>query len=127
MFLISPHLCDENKPELKHLVRYSKQISGEWKEIALQLGIPKHEISTIDHEKQCLQDKCFEMLQTWLERTVSPCWCHFVQALIDHRLYEVAKNAQMHFITSHDSATVTSPGAVKNNVHTEDESTITFS
>ena len=36
------------------------------------------------------------MLRIWLGRTTSPCWCNFVDALIDCGLYDVAEEAAKH-------------------------------
>ena len=42
----------------------------------------------------CVQDKCYKMLSTWLEITISPCWCKFIQALNNCSLYTVAGEAK---------------------------------
>ena len=60
------------------------------------------------------------MLKTWLERTISPCWCHFIQALVDVRLYELAKEVQKHF-KANKSASVTSPDTCEGNVFKSNE------
>ena len=36
------------------------------------------------------------MFNTWLNRTVHPCWCHFVQALYVVGLCGIAEEAKMH-------------------------------
>ena len=120
------HTCEWNKPELKDLSLYSKQILSEWKVIGLILGIHKHDISVIECNKTEESKKCFEMLKTWLERTVSPCWCHFTQALIEVRLYEAAQEAQKHINTkkSYNSNSLSEVSEVfsdtdKGSMHTE--------
>ena len=116
------HTCEWNKPKLKDLSLYSKQILSEWKEIGLKLGIHRHDISVIECNKTEESKKCFEMLKTWLERTVSPCWCHFTQALTDVRLYEAAQEAQKHINKkAHDSDSVGEvlPDTDKGSMHTE--------
>ena len=108
LLLVNPaHICKQNKPKLRDLQPYSTEILSEWKGIALKLGIPKNEISVIDYNhRDHVEDKCFEVLKTWLERTISPCWCHFTQALKEVRLYEVAQETQKHIERSHDSDSV---------------------
>jgi len=105
---IGRHSCDKNKPELKELVTYSTKISDHWKEIALQLNIPSHDVTLIDinfpHNEK---GKCYRMFETWLSRnpSASLCWCHFVQALYDVRLNAVAEEAKKHLeihTQSHD-------------------------
>ena len=78
----SEHQCDENKPELKELVNYSKHITYIWKTIALHLKISAHRIDIINIDfKDSVELKCYEMFKTWLQSDDSSCWCHFAQAL----------------------------------------------
>ena len=101
---IASHSCDKHKPTLRKLVLYSEKISLYWKEIGLILDIAKHTISTIelDH-KHSTKDMCFCMFETWLQRIKSPCWCHFIQALIDVQLMEVAEEVQKELQNPHDN------------------------
>ena len=80
--LISNHKCDENKPELKELVRYSSSISTCWRDIALNFNISQDKISMIEaNHPTDTKRKCYEMFETWLQLNTSPCWCDFIQAL----------------------------------------------
>ena len=95
---IPSHQCELNLPKLSDLIRYSKKISGYWKEIAVLLGI-EDKIAAIDIDNQHTEKKCFDMFTTWLERTINPCWCHFIQALYDVRLDNIAEDAAPHIVT----------------------------
>lgn len=86
----------------------------------------------IDIDNQCsVTDKCYRMFVSWLQITVSPdpCWCHFIEALIEVRLYEVAERAQKHLESPNNSVhasvagnnthmqSVASPDAGDNDIH----------
>ena len=104
LLLVNPaHICEQNKPELKDLYLYSKQISSDWKGIALHLKISKDDINIIDSDHSRIIDKCYGMFDIWFKRTLSPCWCHFTEALRKVRLYEVAHEVQKR-IKSHKIA-----------------------
>ena len=77
------HHCDNNKPTFKELSTYFTKISSDWKEIAIQLGIPKSDVVSINIDYPSVADKCYEMFTYWLNRTEHPCWCQFVQALYE--------------------------------------------
>ena len=79
--IIGSHSCDNNRPELVDLSKYKTKVSTRWKEIALNLGIAGDKISTIDIDHSNVEDKCHYMFQTWLDTTVSACWCQLIQAL----------------------------------------------
>ena len=118
---VDQHSCKKNQPTLKELVKYSTKISTHWKEIALHLEISEHKISAIniDHSNN-VADKCYEMFNTWLQISVSPCWCCFIQALCAHDvgLCKVAEEAKTHL--KFDSG-IKSPNAneskLKDNLH----------
>ena len=94
---VGHHSCGKDEPTLKELVKYSKEISTHWRQIALQLAIPRHDISIIDINNSLVEDKCYDMFKTWLERSKTPlCWCHFIQALYDVKLERIAEDAKKH-------------------------------
>ena len=94
---VGHHSCGKNEPTLQEVVKYSKGISAHWKQIALQLAIHQHDISTIDINNSLVEDKCYDMFKTWLERSKTPlCWCHFIQALYDVKLERIAEDAKKH-------------------------------
>ena len=106
--LIGDHQCNENKPELKELVKYSTKISTCWKELALHLGISDCTISVIEaNHPNNVKHKCYEMFNTWLQSQISPCWCHFAQALINVGLNGIAKEVvTVHLKQQSDSMSV---------------------
>ena len=123
---IVSHCCDEHKPIFRDLVQYSDKISSEWKRIALQLGIPQYDISIIDiNERDNVKDKCYKMLETWLQQTTLPCWCHFIEALFKFRLFEVAQEAKKHLETpchsAHANPTSCSTGEGNTHTHMQGE------
>ena len=88
------HNCDKNKPTLKQLITYFTKISSDWKEISIQLGIPKSDVFSIDIKYPSVADKCYEMFIYWLRSTDRPiCWCQFIQALYEVGLNQVAQDA----------------------------------
>ena len=99
-FSIGYHHCLKNIPKLTDLSLYIKEISSKWKDIGVQLDISQHDIFIIDHNVQNLsiEDKCFDMLGTWLQITKSPCWCHFIKAVIKVKLDKVAEKANKAFM-----------------------------
>ena len=120
LFFIDSHHCEDNKPNFKDLELYLEHISSDWKEIAIYLGISKLHISTINIDHLLVKDKCNEMLKVWLEQTTSPCWCHFVEALIDCRLLDVAEEAKKHLQKSTSNVTMGSPDTSKD-LHMKDK------
>ena len=120
LFFIDSHHCEDNKPNFKDLELYLEHISSDWKEIAIHLGISKLHISTINIDHLLVKDKCNEMLKVWLEQTTSPCWCHFVEALIDCRLLDVAEEAKKHLQKSTSNVTMGSPDTGKD-LHMKDK------
>ena len=78
------------------MLKYSDNITAYWKVIALRLGVTENRITMIDIDHLIVRDKCFDMFKTWLEISVNPCWCHFIQALHDIQLLSVAEEAKTH-------------------------------
>ena len=100
------HDCDKNKPELKDLVRFSDNISTCWKKVALHLNILKHKVDTIEmNHPNRVEDKCHEMLGFWLQTQISPCWCHFAEALSTVGLNDVAEEAKTYLRHSYSDST----------------------
>ena len=103
--LIGDHLCNEYKPELKELVNYSSKVSTCWKDLALHLGISEDKIFVIEiNHSRDVNSQCYKMFNTWLQSSISPCWHHFVQALITVGLNGIAKEViTMHLKQCSDS------------------------
>ena len=72
------------------------KIAADWKYIALQLGVTESRIMIIDTDHSNVTNKCYEMFKTWLKRSANPCWCQFIQALRDVKLFSVAEEAKTH-------------------------------
>jgi len=79
----------QSQPELKELVRYSYKIARVWKQLALELSLSPEDVDVIDVNHVDVNDKCYEMFNTWLRRTCDPCWCQVANALKIVKLNEV--------------------------------------
>ena len=90
------HNCIANQPKYIDLIKYSGKILTHWKLIAVSLNICDHKIAVIDLDHPYVKEKCYAMLHTWLQSTVNPCWCHFIQALYAVGLTSVAEEAKTH-------------------------------
>ena len=100
------HKCDINRPDLKSIQKFSNKISSHWKKIAIQLNIDEYKVDTIDiNHPNRVEDKCRDMLNHWLQSQISPCWCHFVEALSIAGLNDVAEEAKTHLKNSYDDST----------------------
>ena len=86
--------------------KYKTNISKRWK-VALNLGIPKDKVSTIDYNNLDVEDNCYHMFDTWLDTTTSACWCQLIKALCarDVGLQRVANEMKEHIM--YDSASTT--------------------
>ena len=118
LLFIGDHQCNENKPELRELVKYSSKISTCWKELALHLGISEYTISVIDVNHSIdVNNKCYEMFNTWLQSSISPCWCHFAQALNTVGLNGIAEEVvTVHMKQHSDSVNVAASSTVSINL-----------
>ena len=95
--LVIQHNCNNNEPELRDLLKYSPKLFKHWEEVALYLGIPIESINEINiNHQNDVRRKCLAMFETWRQRATSLCWCHFIQALHDVGLHNVALEAQVH-------------------------------
>ena len=93
--LTPQHHSDENKSKLIELTKYSEKVSSKWQNLAIQLGIPTSVISRIDQDHSHVEKKCHEMFDYWLINMEQPrWWCHFIQALYNVGLDEVAEEAK---------------------------------
>ena len=88
--------------------KYKTNISNCWKEVALNLGIPEDIFSTIDTNYPILEDKCHDMFKTWLDTTISACWCQLIKALCarDVSLQRVANEIKEHIMYASASTTL---------------------
>ena len=95
---IGYHDCDKNTATLPNLIKYSKNVTHHWKEIAIQMDIHKEKVDKIDLDYLDIQDKYHAMFSAWLEKKTLPCWCKFIQALYTVGLESVAEEAKRHLI-----------------------------
>ena len=116
LLLIDEHRCNEKKPKLKELIKYSSKISTCWKEIALHLEISEHIVSVIEVNNSTNVEKaCYKMFNTWLQSSVSPCWCHFAQALNTVGLDGIAEEViTIHLKQYSDSMNVAASSTLSN-------------
>ena len=78
----------QSKPELKDLVHYSGKIVTCWKQFALQLSLSSEVVDTIEVNHVDVNDKCYDMFNTWLRQTCDPCWCQVASAFKMMKLNE---------------------------------------
>ena len=88
-----------HKPKLKELCRYSETVSSCWKQLGLELDLPLETVSTIDHNHHYVEDKCYYMFNTWLQRSPDASWCHIVDALKMIKMLQLAKNIEESFLS----------------------------
>ena len=116
------HCCDENKPELKELVEYSKRIANDWELIAIHLKVSVDTIDVINIDcKDRVEAKCRKMFQNWLQSSSSPCWCHFIKALYKVKLCDIAEEVTRKCL-KHHSKSRSPPASPKVNVAKQKES-----
>lgn len=90
---IPSHHCEA--PELQDLMDYREKISVHWKAIAVKLGI-EDKVNLIDMNNNYTENKCIAMFDTWLQKRVNACWCHFIEALYSVGLDRVTEEAKTH-------------------------------
>ena len=79
--------------------RYSEAVSSCWKELALELDLPYDTISRIDNDHNHIKDKCYDMFNTWLQRSPDACWCHIVEALKMRNMLQLANDIDKSFLS----------------------------
>ena len=95
--IVGEHHCNKtNKPNYTDLSMYSEEVAPHWERIAAKLKIDYHMIEIINADHHGIVKKCCVMFRTWLQQTRSPCWCNFIHAVFDIRLYDVAEDAKKH-------------------------------
>lgn len=85
------------KPDLKGLVRYSGKIVTCWKRLALELSLSAEVVDTINANHVDVNDKCYDMFNTWLRQTCDPCWCQVVRAFKMVQLLAAAREIENKF------------------------------
>ena len=74
-------------------------ISSCWKELALELDLPYDTINRINRDHDNIKDKCYDMFNTWLQRSPDACWCHIVNALKMCKMLQLAKDIEESFLS----------------------------
>ena len=85
------------KPELKELVYYSSKIVKCWRQLALHLSLSPEVVDTIDANQADVNEKCYDMFNTWLKQTCDPCWCQVAIAFKKVELNEIAGKIEKKF------------------------------
>ena len=78
-------------------MRYSDNIVKCWKQLSLELSLPPEVVDKIDVDHIHITDKCYDMFNTWLERTCDPCWCLVASAFKMVKLNEAAGKIENKF------------------------------
>ena len=63
------------------------------------MDLPYKTVKTIDKDNDNTKDKCFDMFNTWLERSPNACWCHIVNALKKHNKSKLAKDIEESYLS----------------------------
>ena len=88
-----------HKPRLKELCRHYEAVSSCWKELALELDLSYDTINRIDNDHDRIKEKCYDMFNTWLQRSPDACWCHIVNALKMCKMLQLSKDIQESFLS----------------------------
>ena len=60
------------------------------------------EVKIIDSSSKRIEEKCFDMLEKWLETSSNPCYEDLIKALEEHKLYEASEKVKMQAATERD-------------------------
>ena len=76
----------------------------------MKVSSGKIDIINIDC-KDSVESKCRKMFDTWLQSSSSPCWCHFIQALHEVGLHNIAEEVTLKHLKHHSEniSAATSP------------------
>ena len=90
------------RPKLKQLNIYKKDISKNWYDLGIQLLDDKHvkKLNSIQENHQNSVDRCCtDMFQTWLDTSPLASWNEFFIALKAVELYELITKIEAHLLT----------------------------
>ena len=68
-----------------------------WKQLALELSLSAEVVNTIDVDHGSVNNKCYDMFNTWLRQTCDPCWCQVANAFKMVKLNEAAREIESKF------------------------------
>ena len=80
------------------MCRHYEAVSSCWKELALEVDFPYETINRINKDHDNIKDKCYDMFNTWLQRSPNACWCHIVNALKQCKMLQLAKDIEKSFL-----------------------------
>ena len=77
----------KNKPEPRILARVKQHFAHRWKDVALEL-LNYTDVRSIEFNDiyKTLEEKCFVMLEKWLETSSDPCYNDLIKALEQYNL-----------------------------------------
>ena len=64
-----------------------------WKDIGYEL-IAEHEVAKIASSTDDIGEKCFTMLEKWLETDSNPCYCQLFAALEIYKYFDLLKKVK---------------------------------
>ena len=73
------------------LSKFKTHLHQDWLYIGFSLGISQLQLNTINKGQVRSQDKCFSMLEKWLQLDSSACYCKLISAVADEQNLEVAE------------------------------------
>ena len=73
------------------LSKFKSNLHQDWLYIGFSLGISQLELNTINKEQARSQDKCYSMLEKWLQVDGSACYCKLIAAVVDEQNLEAAE------------------------------------
>ena len=83
-----------NKPTIRILSRVKQHFSAHWKDVAVEL-LEHEDVRSIDNSSKTNEEKCFDMLEKWLETSSSPSYLDLIKALkrfnLNHAIEMVKK------------------------------------
>ena len=70
------------------LSRIKAHLAVHWKDIGYEL-IAEHKVAKIACSRDDVEEKCFTMLNTWLETDSNPCYCKLFAALEIYEYFDL--------------------------------------
>ena len=75
------------------LSRIKAHLAVHWKDIGYEL-IAEHEVAKIASSTDDIGEKCFTMLEKWLETDSNPCYCQLFAALEIYKYFDLLKKVK---------------------------------
>ena len=74
-------------------INYKTDLPSHWKSIGYEL-IDQYKIANIACSVDSLENKCFNMLTTWLESDSKPCYCKLFAALETYEYHDLLRKVK---------------------------------